>query len=80
LGKNDGIKIYPNPVNDRLFIENKNGTFNQVTVINTLGQVVKKDNIKKGNNVIDIAVLNSGIYYLIVNGTDGARSMKITKK
>lgn len=80
VSKNDGISIYPNPVTNQLFIDNKNGAFNQVTLVNTLGQVIKKESIRKGVNQIATSDLGSGIYYVIINGTNGARSMKITKK
>jgi hypothetical protein len=80
VSKNDALSIYPNPVNDLLMIDNKNGRFNQVTVLNILGQVVKQVDVKKGINKIGMETLRSGIYYLVVKGSDGARSMKITKK
>jgi hypothetical protein len=80
LTKNDALSVYPNPVNDILSIDNKNGSFAQLTVVNTLGQVVKQTGIKKGMNKIGMETLRSGIYYIVVKGADGARSMKITRK
>ena len=80
VSKNDGISIYPNPVSDQLFIENKTGSFNQFSIVNTIGQVVKQESLKQGNNKVETLTLGSGIYYIIVNGVDGSRSMKITKK
>jgi PKD repeat protein len=80
LTKNDALSIYPNPLSDLLIIDNKNGNFTQVTVVNTLGQVVKQADIKKGMNKVGMETLRSGIYYLVVKGNDGTRSMKITKK
>jgi hypothetical protein len=80
VSKNDGISIYPNPVSDQLFIENKTGRFNQFSIVNTVGQVVKQGSLKQGNNKVETISIGSGIYYIIVNGADGSRSMKITKK
>jgi PKD repeat protein len=77
---NDGIKIYPNPVAAQLFIENKTGRFNQFTITNALGQVIKQEGLKQGNNNIETASFEPGIYYIIINGVDGARAMKIMKK
>lgn len=80
VGKNDGIRIYPNPVTDQLFIENKAGLFNQFTITNTLGQIIKQESLKQGSNNIETASLGSGIYYIVVHGVNGARAMKIMKK
>lgn len=80
VSSQDALAIYPNPVSDVLIVDNKNGGFNQLTVVNTLGQVVKQAGVKKGTNKIGMETLHSGIYYVIVRGTDGARSIKITKK
>ncbi|RYZ13916.1 MAG: T9SS type A sorting domain-containing protein, partial [Sphingobacteriales bacterium] len=80
LKKEDGISIYPNPATDVLVIENKAGKFNQVSIVNTLGQVVKQQGIDKGNNKIEISAMTSGLYYVIINGGEGARSVKISKK
>lgn len=80
LTKEDGISIYPNPASSKLFIENQNGLYNKVTMINTLGQIAGVYDIKKGNNEVEISALSSGLYYLIVSGEHNTRSMKITKK
>lgn len=80
VSKNDGISIYPNPIADQLFIENKTGRFNLFSIVNTVGQIVKQGSLKQGNNKVETISLGSGIYYIIVNGADGSRSMKITKK
>jgi hypothetical protein len=80
ISKNDGISLYPNPVTDQLFIENKTGLFNQFTIVNMLGQMIKQGGLKQGNNKIETTSFGSGIYYIIVHGADGSRSMKVTKK
>lgn len=80
VSKNDGISLYPNPVTDQLLIENKTGLFNQFTIVNTLGQAMKQGSLRQGNNKVETTSLGSGIYHIIVQGADGSRSMKITKK
>ena len=80
LSKEDGISVYPNPVSHTLFIESKNNNFNQVTIMNTLGQVVKQQALKSGKNNVETADLGAGIYYLLIKGNEGARSLKIVKK
>lgn len=78
--KEDGVTVYPNPADNTLFIESKTDRFNKVLLVNTLGQVVAEQAIRKGNNAISISRLSSGIYYLILNGAEGSRSLKITKQ
>ena len=80
ITKEDGITIYPNPANDKLFIDNQNGNFNKVTLVNTLGQVMQQVNINKGVNELNINQLSSGLYYIMISGENNVRSMKITKK
>ncbi len=80
LSKEDGISVYPNPVGQVMFIESKNNKLNQATLVNVLGQVVKQQALKPGSNKIETADLGSGIYYLIIKGDGGARSLKISKK
>lgn len=80
LGKNEGIRIYPNPVHDQLVIENKNGLFNDVIVYSTLGQVIKQQSMKPGISKMELSSLSNGTYYVIVSGLNGARSIRITKK
>jgi len=77
LTKADGVTVYPNPVADQLYIGNQHDAFNQVTVITSLGQVVKKEPLKKGTNKVDVSHIASGMYYLVLNGNKGARSVKI---
>ncbi len=80
LSKEDGISVYPNPVSNTLFIESKNNNFNQVTIMNTLGQVIKQQALKAGKNNIETSDLGAGIYYLLIKGNEGARSVKISKR
>jgi hypothetical protein len=62
-GKNtEGVKIYPNPANNVLFIENAEG--NRVEIVNILGQIIKS--ILPNNNQFQITIneLKSGIYFI----------------
>jgi hypothetical protein len=60
-----GVNIYPNPVNNVLFIENAEGK--TVEIINILGQIIKS--FSPNNNQFPIAIneLNSGIYFIKIN-------------
>lgn len=80
IEKNDGLKIYPNPVNNSVFIENNNALFSHVSIINVLGQTVNASSLQKGLNTLNTADINSGIYYLVIEGKERKRLMKIVKE
>lgn len=63
------IAIYPNPTTSLLNIKVKEKS--QITLVNTLGAIVKTETIK-GLSTIDISDLNAGVYF--VNITDGITS------
>ena len=61
----DQITIYPNPANNKLFINNKeNGEF-EVMIYNQFGQeIFSKNNL---NSPIDISMIPSGFYIIRIN-------------
>ena len=62
----NGIKYYPNPVQDKLNIdfENLNETPKNLKIINLLGETVYTRSGLKQNSEIDVSFLPGGIYYL----------------
>ena len=65
IAHKNAITIYPNPAHDKVTIEGKG----EITITNSLGQVVKEI---KDNNVyktIDIKDLESGVYYIKIGNT-----------
>ncbi len=54
-----GLKLYPVPANERLFIDGLNGE--AYKVLNSLGQAVLGGEYL---DFIDVSSLNNGIYYL----------------
>ncbi len=74
----ENVIIYPNPFTDELMIQ-LNETV-MVTVFNTVGQVVLSQEINQ-SKVINLANLNSGVYYLrLVNEVGQTSTKKIIKK
>jgi hypothetical protein len=73
-------KIYPNPANDLLKIELINSGEAELTVMNTVGQVVKTVTLNEMNNAVDISALSSGLYMLKVSQNGSVYTTKITKK
>jgi len=54
-----GIRFYPNPVNERLFIESEDSV--RVDVLNAVGEFVMSQSIAKEGS-IDVSSLSQGIY------------------
>jgi len=73
------INIYPNPVNNILYIENnKNIDIVKITVYNILGKVVL---IKKNIfNQLNLSVLKSGILFVKIETENGTITKKIIKE
>ncbi len=80
LGKEDGINVYPNPVTQTLYLDCKNGKYSELSLVNVLGQTVYHQPIHSGINKVETGHLNAGIYYLLIKGSEGARSMQISKQ
>jgi Secretion system C-terminal sorting domain len=55
-----GLKVYPNPAKDFLYITSDNNTTKQVEVYDVLGKVVL--NTKTTNTPVNVAGLNRGVY------------------
>jgi Leucine-rich repeat (LRR) protein len=61
------LSIYPNPTHNKLFIdifENVNPDGYEISILNTVGMVVKKCSFKNVPAEIDIAELKNGVYFL----------------
>jgi hypothetical protein len=57
-----GIEVYPNPAQNSLTINNKD--YSGVTIINSLGSIVKNSTLVEGNNQLNISDLANGYYIL----------------
>jgi len=70
---NSGINIYPNPANDKLYVENAANNTGEahITIYNTIGQVIDVViNTSRKKSEADISRLPAGLYYVIYrNGT-----------
>ena len=69
------IKVFPNPANNILQINNVNQLVKSVQVFDLLGKEVYTEN-KLSNNKINVSNLNQGIYILKLN----AENVSVTKK
>jgi hypothetical protein len=68
--------IYPNPANDELNIECAS-VINEVTVVNTMGQVVLKSVHRSEAVQIGISTLPAGLYCVKINGLQAGTFIKM---
>lgn len=75
INKN-AVAIYPNPSNDYVFISTSESVAS-VQVLSTDGKLISVD---VNNNTVDLSVLNSGIYTLLIQTDKGSYSVKVIKE
>jgi len=75
------IKIYPNPTQDKIQIENYQGDANNVQIYNAMGQnlssqIGSKQNQDLNSLQLDLSALPTGVYFIRI----GEQSFKVFKK
>jgi Secretion system C-terminal sorting domain/Bacterial Ig domain len=79
---NDGIRIWPNPTNNELFIENSNNTSSTLSIVNTMGKQLTASGLYiNPNDVlrIDVSFLPAGLYFLTLHGEQSNKVIKFLK-
>jgi uncharacterized delta-60 repeat protein len=65
------VRIYPNPANGKLTIENGQWIIEQVAIYNAFGQLVTSSVVEKQQTTLDISNFAAGIYFVKINtGTE----------
>jgi hypothetical protein len=75
----DGMKVYPNPANHSLFIENVVANSNDplwLEFFDVHGRSLKKKMINQSLEVIDLSDLPNGVYSLRLNSSNRCQTMK----
>jgi len=73
----DQIKIYPNPVSEKLYISSETKNLNEYVIYSSLGNIVLKGSFLE--NSIDVSKLSIGIYFLKVFSEEGNVTKKFLK-
>ncbi|MFP3859182.1 MAG: C25 family cysteine peptidase [Bacteroidales bacterium] len=60
----EGLKVYPNPADDKVIIENTSGEIIGFEIMDVNGKVVQNDILKKNLNPVDISLHPTGIYLI----------------
>ncbi|WP_346854122.1 cellulase family glycosylhydrolase [uncultured Draconibacterium sp.] len=71
-------KIYPNPVKNSLTVNNQDD-FQELTITNTQGIVVKKQQLTSQLNATNLSDLPSGIYFVLLSNQNNRCIKKIIK-
>ena len=70
-----GLKVYPNPAKNNLFISSDNNEVKQVEIYNVLGKVVL--NTKVTNAPINISAISSGVYVVKITEAGKTATRKL---
>lgn len=71
---NNRLSIFPNPSEGVITINDNNGEIQQLTIYNTLGQLVKEVMITSDSYTIDLTHLQSGIYFVRSTTIEGLQA------
>lgn len=74
------LKIYPNPTNDKLFIEFNEYKPSFVEIINSSGQLIQSFEVKNSKTQIKIENLSRGLYFIKIKNENGLTTKKIIKE
>ena len=79
---NEDINIFPNPTSNELFIEMQNRKDVNISIFNSIGQIVYKSKVETNRETINVTGLQTGIYFVEIKDLDGniLLSEKIIKK
>jgi hypothetical protein len=73
----DELSVYPNPATDYAMVNLKETTQGYINVYNTVGERVLRKQVQSEHMRLDLATLNSGVYFLTVES--GQNISKTTK-
>lgn len=77
----DKINIFPNPAEDKLWIINLEGKRLDISIVDNNGKEVISKQVREDRTIeLNISVLSSGVYFLILNQCTNYRSIKFIKQ
>ncbi|PQJ09450.1 hypothetical protein CJD36_019610 [Flavipsychrobacter stenotrophus] len=73
------IQLFPNPAENELTVKIGKGTFTTISVVNSMGQVVMKQEINGNSTKLNVKALPAGSYYIFVKGNSGVKVERFQK-
>lgn len=74
------LNIYPNPFKDKIIVENPNYLSSKISLVNTLGQILRDFQNLSAKSELDLSFLASGVYYLKIQNNSQQKVFKIIKE
>jgi len=74
--------IFPNPVHDRIYIQSMEKTINPMSLrlCDLTGKIIlNRKSLSSNTEILDLNILNPGIYFLIINTPNGDYKRRIVK-
>ena len=71
------FNLFPNPINDVLYLNNGTQDIQQVKIYNNLGALVYSNDSKQQQYEIDVSSFSQGLYYVNINSSDAIIRKKI---
>ncbi len=75
-----GINIFPNPANSRIYISCAETQYTSMQIYNLVGECVLQKILRSETNEIDISSLSKGVYIIQISGPDKAIQQKLIKE
>ncbi len=75
-GEEEYVVMYPNPATNYLRV-GSNGEIQQITITNTIGQVVYNEQMNAGSKTINTSEYDKGVYFVTVKTVNGTTTQKI---
>lgn len=73
------MNVYPNPTKDKLFIQLPEGQYENLYIVNTLGQVIDNRKVENTHQIIDVSQYSGGVYYIVIEHNGQRYAHKFTK-
>lgn len=75
----EGIKVFPNPVSEKLTITNPNVQGVNSKIYDALGRIITSKPLEPGENIFDVKEFAKGMYWVVIETKSGTRLFKIQK-
>src|SRR5690625_2405847 len=75
-----GVSLYPNPADNKIFIELETSESVEIEIFDLNGRKVKEGKTTAFSNEIDISDLNSGVYFVKINSEGKTKTKKLIVK
>jgi hypothetical protein len=77
--RNEQIRIYPNPVTDKLIIEKNSAGKYTISIFSLKGQLLSREEAAGVMHEVDLSSFTKGVYYITIFSNDFITTRKIVK-